>query len=391
MIDFLKTKRKLAIAFLGLLGAVFAWPRPGRAQFLGYVSPQTVQSTLAAAGTTCNGGFQSYLVPNLGQTQHTATVTIATAAPGQLIAYFAALDLSSNLTVISDTMEGSVNGSGFGSTALIASGYYPRLYVYINCSSGTTYTLSYSGASATVPVLAGNFLSTAIDKLIWNGASAGSNSPANSTYTPPFATSLGVVSFAYATTGPSGSAVAISCTDINNTIRAWNFSLATAPGVQLFYIPSYPCVNYSLSYTSGGASGATYSVHYLFYPPGYLPTADPCDAPNIPKLSVSLAIGSATTTSLIAASSPVAVPIYVCSINGTLAGTSPTMQFEYGTGATCGTGTGTLTGAMAPSTGTFFEMGAGQAIFTVPAGNNFCVVTGGTTPSLQGVLTYVQQ
>jgi hypothetical protein len=35
--------------------------------------------------------------------------------------------------------------------------------------------------------------------------------------------------------------------------------------------------------------------------------------------------------------------------------------------------------------------GGGYTVTTAPAGDFLCIVAGGTTPSLQGVLTYIQQ
>ena len=83
--------------------------------------------------------------------------------------------------------------------------------------------------------------------------------------------------------------------------------------------------------------------------------------------------------------------IYVCGIYATLAGTSPTLLWEYGTGTTCATGTHALSGTLAPTAPALFQQGSGLGdILRVPAGNALCAVLGGTTPSFQGWLMYAQ-
>jgi len=43
------------------------------------------------------------------------------------------------------------------------------------------------------------------------------------------------------------------------------------------------------------------------------------------------------------------------------------------------------------TSGTATIIGAGHTVFTTPAANQLCVTSGGTTPNLNGFLTYVQQ
>jgi hypothetical protein len=120
---------------------------------------------------------------------------------------------------------------------------------------------------------------------------------------------------------------------------------------------------------------------------------DPCQSSAIPKQSAVINISSATTTSLVAISGT--TTIYVCGFSVTLASTvaADTIQFEYGTGATCGTGTVLLTGALNTAgflTGTI-SYGPGSTIFKTVAAQRLCAVTTvGTGPSIQGVMTFVQ-
>src|SRR5437879_5656570 len=82
--------------------------------------------------------------------------------------------------------------------------------------------------------------------------------------------------------------------------------------------------------------------------PGFQLGSDPCQSNGIAKSSIVLNITSATTTQLVALSA--GKQIFVCGFNFTMVGTVQTLAFEYGTGASCGTGTTLLTGAMADGT-----------------------------------------
>lgn len=133
-------------------------------------------------------------------------------------------------------------------------------------------------------------------------------------------------------------------------------------------------------------------------PPVVPGSTDPCQDLSQQKSSVAVNISTATTTQIVALSGTTAV--YVCGYSLVAgAGTNPSIQFEYGTGASCGTGTTALTGAMA--TGVTVSTTAPGPIFNSPgqdvsllktaAGNALCLVSGGTTPNFQGFVTFVQQ
>jgi len=125
--------------------------------------------------------------------------------------------------------------------------------------------------------------------------------------------------------------------------------------------------------------------------------SDPCQDVSAIKQSVPINISSATTTQLIPLSGITIA--YVCSFQAVAAaGTNPSFQFVYGTGTNCGTGTTTLTGAMATGVtvsattpGPIFESSGGNTAFKTAAGNALCATTGGTTPNFQGWVSYVQQ
>lgn len=133
-------------------------------------------------------------------------------------------------------------------------------------------------------------------------------------------------------------------------------------------------------------------------PPVIPGSTDPCQDLSQLKTSAVVNIASATTTQLVALSGSTVV--YVCAYDiWATAGTNPSLQFEYGTGASCGTGTTTLTGAMASgvtvsttAAGPDFKTpSADVTLFKTPAGNALCAVSGGTGPNLQGYITFVQQ
>lgn len=121
------------------------------------------------------------------------------------------------------------------------------------------------------------------------------------------------------------------------------------------------------------------------------PNGDPCQIPSVAKSSVAVNISSATTTNVVPL---VAGQVtYVCGFNATVTGTTPTVLFKYGTnvGGACDTGATSLTGTYAPVTGTSVAIGGSGTQFQAAAAKDLCITSGGTGPSVQGVLTYVQR
>ena len=81
--------------------------------------------------------------------------------------------------------------------------------------------------------------------------------------------------------------------------------------------------------------------------------------------------------------------IYVCGFTATV-GASSTIQFEYGTGSACGTGTTALTGVFTPATAALLSLTGEGTKITAPASNALCAVSTGTG-GINGVLTYSAQ
>ena len=103
--------------------------------------------------------------------------------------------------------------------------------------------------------------------------------------------------------------------------------------------------------------------------------------------SAPVAIASATTTSIVA---PVTgAQITICGIwLNSVGGTS---TIEYGTGATCGTGTTTMSGALAAAT-TLSIFPTRQMVFgSTPASQRLCILSGTSTSATEGWIRYMQQ
>lgn len=120
-------------------------------------------------------------------------------------------------------------------------------------------------------------------------------------------------------------------------------------------------------------------------------SADPCASAAVPKQTKAVNISTATTTELVAAAT--GETVYLCQFVATVAGTSPTLLFETGTkvSTACDTGAVSLSGTLAITSGTFVTLGYGSTLTAGAASGELCVTSGGTLPSVQGVISYVQR
>jgi hypothetical protein len=129
--------------------------------------------------------------------------------------------------------------------------------------------------------------------------------------------------------------------------------------------------------------------------PVTLPTIDPCLSSAIAKSSAPVPfISAAGTTQIVALIG--GQKIYPCALQITQnwGGTNFTYQWEYGTGANCGTGTTTLSGAYPVSNADITTQSiAGPTLLNVPTGNALCIVlVGAASPGgIAGFVSYVQQ
>jgi hypothetical protein len=125
---------------------------------------------------------------------------------------------------------------------------------------------------------------------------------------------------------------------------------------------------------------------------------DPCQDLSAIKSGAVVNITGTTAVELVAAVA--AKSVYVCSGSLTIQGSATTVgtvQFETGTKVTnpCDTSLSVRTGAFAgninPSVPTPIEIPSGMTQFTSVSGGEICAVSTGTTISIQGYISYVQQ
>lgn len=116
-------------------------------------------------------------------------------------------------------------------------------------------------------------------------------------------------------------------------------------------------------------------------------SADPCQDPTVSKSSITISVGTPTTTPIIAAVT--GKFIYACSWGATLQGTNPTVKFSAGDSG-C-SGLTDLTAEMAPAAGYFLTEGWGGMLYRTGVSQALCVTTGGSGVSLQGRIGYVQR
>jgi len=229
------------------------------AQFIGYVSPQTVQQTLAT-GQACTGSQQLFNVNNLGQTQHYLQVSAVTGAT-QFTAQILGIDNQGTSYPISDP----IFTSGAGPNLVKGSGYFPKIQVAVTCSPGTaTFSASYSGAWATFDTGAGANLASQIDKLILNGTAE--HVTGGNTFNTPFGTSAGQVSFRYSVAGAGGT-VTVGCVGLIAAQTIETFPLANTVTKQVFTVADAPCVQIQVIYNNNGQAGFV-TLEYQFAQPG---------------------------------------------------------------------------------------------------------------------------
>jgi hypothetical protein len=123
----------------------------------------------------------------------------------------------------------------------------------------------------------------------------------------------------------------------------------------------------------------------------YKSNLNPCQSVSFPKSTAVISISATGTTAIIAAVT--GKKIYLCDFKATITGTTPTLLFLTGTQTTtaCDTAAANLSGTFAPTSGSLLSLGMPGGIATTITSGQLCATAGGTTPSVQGVLSYVQQ
>ena len=115
---------------------------------------------------------------------------------------------------------------------------------------------------------------------------------------------------------------------------------------------------------------------------------DWCQSSNVPKESVAISLTAVGEHQVVALET--GEPIQVCGYSYDLGGTTPTLEFDYGTRTTtdCDTGTIALTGAMSAATR---DVVATLNLLTARGSNQLCIKLGGTSPTAVGVITFAQK
>jgi hypothetical protein len=262
----------LLLLFLFVAPAIFTSSLSARAQATP-VTLASVDATLANA-TTCTGGAQTFSTTssalnsagfrNLGQTQHSITSTATGATIFQ--AEIDGVDGQGNVVRISDIQKTPGTNS-----ALSGNGRYTNIQVKVICSPGTaTFTLNYSGTFTAASPPTGAYLVGMVDKIEFSGQAANAGA-SDIFWQPPYANSFGTILFKYAGGSLAGSSVVVQC--VASTLSGGNifqqvFSLVNVASNQSFPVAAASCPFISVTYTSGGATAATFSLEYLFQIPG---------------------------------------------------------------------------------------------------------------------------
>lgn len=425
--------------FRALAGAVLfaALASPSLAQHLGDVSLSQANQKLFAGQTTAaatpvwnincvptNGSPCG--IPNQGQSIHAITYTISSPCNTGFfmdLRMEATNDGSTWFGISEDATDqnsGSVQGSTVGGLTAIGSYAGFRLnLVALSCASGQTpaVTAFYSGTSASNPTSVGAFYQASPIRKVVLSNQATTNAvtqPAITINAPNGNTAGGIYVSCYiaangATTScPAGMTItltsfiafgsAIGGGGGGNIVSSTNtFSVANtvAPVIQVI---NAPAISMTFSFGGAGTAGVNWTIFYIATSTPTSPFAsDPCLSSGSAKLSAPISFSTATTTQIVGLVS--GQKIYPCGVMLTANADSSgifTFQWEYGTGASCGTGTTTLSGPLKQnSTNANNSYGFnGGTFLNVPSSQALCIVTvqiSGAVINLNGVLSYIQQ
>ena len=252
----------------GLFFAVSA-----KAQFIGFVGPQTVTSTPFPASTACTGANQFANVPNLGQSAHVAIFVPSNIKSGTFV--IQGSDDGVNFQNISEVAALNTGPASNPNIYVVGTGYYAVVRIAVNCSltGAPTFSVQYTGTSVTPGQLFGSAATTQFDKGISTGESSTSNFNFLS-FQPPFGSSAGTLLFLF--TGPSAptnSTVAVTCTTNGLNTRSVSytiltFTLASVTTLQSIPVPATVCPLLQVVYTAGAGGNGTNFIDYVFNYPG---------------------------------------------------------------------------------------------------------------------------
>jgi hypothetical protein len=360
-------------------------PESARGQVT-YVSLGTVQATIAT-NVACTGAAQNFTTSqgianfrNLGQTQHLASAT-SNASSFQM-----EIDGIDNLGLVYRISDPQIGIPASAQTGIVvqASGYFPNIQISVLCSAGGTFSISYYGSSSTPITNIAGALVNALDKIPFQNQPANVNK--SITFQTPYGTSSGTILFQYNATGPSGSVITAQCiSNAGSNLTLFTFNPTTANTLQLFPVSAASCPFVTLTYTSGGATAATYTMEYIFNAPG------------------TIASGGGNVQGTVASGSS-AVGQNPLDAGGVEPGTNlalPVSVYRSSTGAPSGNGFAIGAPGYGPTSQFTSAAGAngGQPLFVLPMGmiNNGTTVTGidvslgACSPNIQCPGQYVRE
>lgn len=250
---------------------VFALALGAEAQFIGYVSPQGEQQTLATAQTCAASPF-TFGVQNLGQTQHWLSVTVSSTMQ-TFTGEIDGIDNQGNVYRISEILQHALGGAAFsnGTGTVYGSGYFPKIQVSINCFPSTaTFTASYSGGWGTQPGGSGTYLASQIDKSIFAKLTA-ANASQSANFQTPYGSSAGTLLFKFDGFSAGTANVGFFCSGAafgGAAVAGGSFAVATNNTVQAFQLPDAPCTQITFTYSPTGVTATDFSLEFIFSPPG---------------------------------------------------------------------------------------------------------------------------
>jgi hypothetical protein len=397
---------------LGVLLAFF--PSAARAQFVGNVSPQSIDQTAFTNQSTVPAYFN---VKDIGQTIHFVSYTTngvqidirieaafltgsPAACPGQGSTLW--FPISQDDT---DITSGTVVGSG----------YYPCVRVHlVSLQPGQVASAWYSGTSASYnpqpPAYNGSqqYAYTFVSGFLSSTATYGAYEDA------PFAATGGTLFVVGSTSGgatisvtpevggkPAGSNELFTTTAITNSVES--FSVSPEPGAQIGF--GYSC---SGSCSSDPSTDAI-SIILIFSPPagtvsisgtinanvteigGAAVVADPCEEQARTSAVLNLTASGQIVTGT------AGKQVYICSLQFVV-NAADNVALVEGTGTTCGTSTAGMAGGATAATGWNLVSGgsvtggtgANWYYRTATAADNVCLLVS-SSAQISGNLSYVVQ
>lgn len=260
-------RKVFLITLLALAGGCGA-AKTVRAQGPTYTIPQTVAQVLAT-GMQCTGFSQTFPVTNLGQTQHYVYLS-ASSGVTYISVVINGIDAAGNSYQISSSIHPT--NTSLVPVVATGTGYFPKITVSVLCqpasSAMATFTLNYTGTSATSNQASGGYLTASMDKQLYSLQPAAAAQDISIT---PYGSSAGILQFNWGSgMAQTGASLTVECRDTND-VNEWTYPLPTTLGVTNFLVPATPCPLQYVTFVPGTGT-TTFNLEYFYFPPG---TQDP--------------------------------------------------------------------------------------------------------------------